>query len=561
MTDMLKAALWYHKKGYSVIPTKKDKRPFIKWQVYQKTPPTEIQIREWWQEWPNANIAIITGIKSGITVVDADSQIGKNAIEEFLPETLSLPVVKTPRGWHFYFRYAKNVRNGVQVLTDCDIRSEGGYVIAPPSKNGRASGYIWENGLSIAENNPPEIPSFLLDTIINSNQNAPECGIKIDTNSLLYSDQNVNDKNGQAWTKVDTLSQGGRDSALFHLANCLVKGRMPNDNIRFFLDFFASHCTPPFPQNEIESKIKSALQRADRRDINIAEVVREFVMSTFGRFSSAECRQMSGLSTRREMKAMSNVLSKMVDEGHIERIGDKNGQFRRVDKELNVMDLTEVNTKYLDIKLPLDLHELSGTRQRNIILVAGTPNVGKTAFMLNVARLNLNRGMNIRYFTSEMGREELSSRLKLFEPEVPYSFWINNNAIKFCDHSTGYADRLDPDGINIIDYLEIPDKFWMIGPELKSFYDRLETGIAIVALQKKYGQRLGRGAEFGEEKPRLYITLESNPPEGNIATIIKCKNHIRKDVSPTYMECVFNVIQGAKIRMACSWSHPRLKEV
>ena len=36
MDSKLKAALWYEKKGYSVIPVKQDKKPFIKWSAYQQ---------------------------------------------------------------------------------------------------------------------------------------------------------------------------------------------------------------------------------------------------------------------------------------------------------------------------------------------------------------------------------------------------------------------------------------------------------------------------------------------------------------------------------------------
>ena len=115
--------------------------------------------------------------------------------------------------------------------------------------------------------------------------------------------------------------------------------------------------------------------------------------------------------------------------------------------------------------------------------------------------------------------------------------------------------------MNIIDYLEIPDQFWLVGGKLKEIYDKLDNGIATIALQKKFGQKLGRGAEFGLEKPRLYVTLEANPPEGNIAEVVKCKNHARSDMNPNYMQCVFKVIQGVEIRQMSSWCHPKMNEV
>ena len=555
--SMLEAALWYHKQGFSVIPAKKDKKPFVKWTPYQEKAADEVQIREWWDKWPNANIGLVTGKVSGITVLDADSQAGKDSVEEFLSDSIMLPTVKTPNGWHFYFKHTPGLSNGVRVLNDCDIRTDRGYVVAPPSKNGAATSYVWIEGLHIKDNPPVVMPSMAKETIeqqcYSSNLKTNSLNV---TNSLLYTSQNDRGQNGQTWTNVDILSQGSRDDTLFTLANHLVKGNMQIDKIRFFLSFFASHCDPPFPEKEIEIKIKSALDRANTRDINVAEIVREWVMSTRGHFLSTECRNMSMLSTRKELKAMSAVLARMVDEGIIERVGSKNGHFRKIEKELNLMDIYNVSSDYLDIKYPLDLHELFRTMPRNIIVIAGTPNVGKTAFMLNMVTMNMNKGMDIRYFTSEMGEFELSQRCKMFEPEIPLSFWKN---VKFCDHSSGFGDKVDPNGLNIIDFLEIPDQFWLVGEKLKEIYDKLDKGVAVVALQKKYGQKLGRGAEFSLEKPRLYVTLESNPPEGNVAVIEKCKNHARGDINPNHMECVFNVIQGVKIRQQLNWSHPSPK--
>ena len=161
MTTMLDAALWYQKNGFSVIPAKKDKRPFIKWQSFQESPADVVQIREWWEKWPNANVAIVTGAKSDLTVLDADSEAGRDALNEFLPDSANIPTVKTPKGWHYYFKYLPSISNGVRVLTDCDVRSEGGYVIAPPSSNGHKKAYVWLDGLKIWEVEPNPIPEFL----------------------------------------------------------------------------------------------------------------------------------------------------------------------------------------------------------------------------------------------------------------------------------------------------------------------------------------------------------------------------------------------------------------
>lgn len=155
---LLSAALEYQQQGFSVVPVKPDKTPYIKWTAYQQQAADADQIRRWWKQWPQAWPGIVTGKVSGITVVDADSDQGADALGEFLPDGLAgIPIVKTPKGYHFYFKYVPGIKNAVRLLPDTDLRNDGGYVIAPPSKGGA---YAW---LQAAEAGP--MPEGLADIL------------------------------------------------------------------------------------------------------------------------------------------------------------------------------------------------------------------------------------------------------------------------------------------------------------------------------------------------------------------------------------------------------------
>ena len=84
MNKKLEAALRYANQGFSVIPVKKNKKPYVKWERYQTERAGERQIKKWWQQWPGANPAIVTGEISGVDVVDVDSEAGWAALNEFL---------------------------------------------------------------------------------------------------------------------------------------------------------------------------------------------------------------------------------------------------------------------------------------------------------------------------------------------------------------------------------------------------------------------------------------------------------------------------------------------
>jgi len=128
-SELKKAALDYCRKNISVIPVSRDKKPLIEWRKFQTQRADEQQINEWFAKFPDMQIGIVTGKISGLIVVDIDKL---DMDITWLPET---SVIRTPGGWHYYYKYYPNVNNKVRVKEFIDVRSEGGYVIAPPSSN------------------------------------------------------------------------------------------------------------------------------------------------------------------------------------------------------------------------------------------------------------------------------------------------------------------------------------------------------------------------------------------------------------------------------------------
>lgn len=121
--------------GKSVMPLGKDKRPLINtWKEYQSVAATEEQAVAWWDKYPNANLGIVTGLVSGITVIDIDAYKEGSISPDIFPETYT---VSTGNGGvHLYYQYV----GGLSISADAypqyphlDIRSDGGFVVAPPS--------------------------------------------------------------------------------------------------------------------------------------------------------------------------------------------------------------------------------------------------------------------------------------------------------------------------------------------------------------------------------------------------------------------------------------------
>ena len=229
------------------------------------------------------------------------------------------------------------------------------------------------------------------------------------------------------------LTEGRRDNDLFHVAHCLIKNRTPVEEVSQYLEILAENSDPPFPLKEIPEKIQSALKRVERRERNIAQEVREWVETTRGYFETTLIDRELHLTTKDEMGAANVALRRLVEEGILEKYGDKRGAYRRVEAECEDIDFLNASTASIDISWPFDLQKYINTLPKNIVVVAGEPDAGKTAFLLNVVRLNMNRHP-INYFNSEMGPSELKSRLSKFDiPLKDWKFKAKERSFNFAD--------------------------------------------------------------------------------------------------------------------------------
>jgi len=209
------------------------------------------------------------------------------------------------------------------------------------------------------------------------------------------------------------------------------------------------------------------------------------------------------------------ILGRLVTDGIIQREGKKNGVFRKIDTDLEIIDWQNAPDDCVDMWLPFGLENMVKIHHGNIILIAGEPNSGKTALCFNIIRYNMEK-FKTYYFNSEMGSSEMKDRLSNFTDIAP-SDW------KFTpyERSSDFADviKTGKGNLNILDFLEIHDEFWQVGGLLKKIHDKLDGAIAVICLQKDVGRDTGRGGIATLEKPRLVLALDSG-----YVKIVKAKN-------------------------------------
>lgn len=185
MRTCLQAALAYATRGWPVFPLhgivttrctcgRKDcsspgKHPLVRRGLHDATTDLE-QIRSWWTSWPRANVAIETGTRSGLVVIDIDlghrtdtafgspggsHQAAMTAWESLDRVFGKLPVTLTGLtgggGVHLIYRRGREpLRSscgrvpGIEgELPGIDVRADSGYIGAPPSAHVSGEHYCW----------------------------------------------------------------------------------------------------------------------------------------------------------------------------------------------------------------------------------------------------------------------------------------------------------------------------------------------------------------------------------------------------------------------------------
>jgi hypothetical protein len=188
---LLKAALRYARSGWPVLPvhsaksgrcscrnsgcTSAGKHPRNKHGVKDATTDRQT-IRKWWGMWPDANVGVATGKESGILVLDIDSRHdGPRSLKRLSAKEGPIPLCPVANtgggGQHLVFEYPSgDIKNRTSLRPGIDVRADGGYIVAPPSRHVSGKRYLWRTNASPSAINPPAIPRWLLKLMLGQSQ-------------------------------------------------------------------------------------------------------------------------------------------------------------------------------------------------------------------------------------------------------------------------------------------------------------------------------------------------------------------------------------------------------
>jgi hypothetical protein len=252
----LKQAMFYRNLGFSVIPVlHKSKKPLVSWKKYQTELPSVEDIKKWFTENPDTNIAVITGRVSGIIVIDVDKA---ESIPDWLKQ-INTWTVKTSRGYHFYFKINKDEYIPSVKFESIDLKAEGGYVLLPESVHPDRVIYKWIRFIKHLK----EPASFDL--------------IRSCISELLQKRQE--NRNGLC-KLYKGVPEGERNISLTRIAGSLFADGLNEEEVYEILKTINERNIPPLPEDEVRRIVQSIAKR--RKDFTrVREIITSGLMNLF----------------------------------------------------------------------------------------------------------------------------------------------------------------------------------------------------------------------------------------------------------------------------------------
>jgi putative DNA primase/helicase len=218
------------------------------------------KVLERWFRDSQLNIGIATGATSGLIALDIDPRHdGEATLATLEQKHGQLPptwrFLTGGGGEHILFRHPGHlVPNSAGKLgPGIDVRGDGGYIVAPPSRHVFGRAYA----VSV-DHHPDEVglagcPSWLL-SLIRSGETGDKAAMK----------------SARDWRAVvgGEVSEGKRNRTIASLAGHLLRNRIdPWVTLDLLAAWNQTHCRPPLSENEVVTTVRSIARREiDRRE-------------------------------------------------------------------------------------------------------------------------------------------------------------------------------------------------------------------------------------------------------------------------------------------------------
>jgi len=231
-------------------------------------------------------------------------------------------------------------------------------------------------------------------------------------------------------------------------------------------------------------------------------IVEQWIALASGSFNVRDIWHELGVESYEGKQHLRVILNRLEKAGVLAHTS-KDGIYRKIDADLKPIDWQSANPeKIVPLKFPFGIEEHCRIYPKSVVVVAGSKNAGKTAFMYNFIAMNMNL-FDIDLFNNETGPEQMLERFKPLDIPNPAPFRVY-------ERYDNYSDVIHPDHVSVVDYLDFNSEVYLVGAEIDAIWRKLNNGVAVIGLQKPPGRDLAYGAGFSAKRAVLYITMEAS---------------------------------------------------
>lgn len=271
-------------------------------------------------------------------------------------------------------------------------------------------------------------------------------------------------------------------------------------------------------------------------------LIEEWLVLVKGKFNVRDIWNEVGIETPEGKKHLRIILTRLEAKGIISANGG-GGVYRKTDLDAPIIEWQQADpNKTVDLTMPFGIHEFVKIFPKSIIIVAGSKNAGKTAWMYNFIALNMSHHI-IDLYNSETSPEQMQERFAPLDIPEPAPF----NVYERYDN---FADIIHPDHVSVIDYLDLNSEVYLVGSEIDAIFRKLKN-VAVIGLQKPppsvtyvkgvkkiIDRDLAYGGGFTAKRAVLYVSMSANKLK-----LVYVKTPKQPRINPNNMQWSFSIAE------------------